>query len=86
MNRTTITMNEYGWVVVQSDTASVWMSEMELVELFDVIAPTLRAAMLAVYKSRVLTPFEVGRTHQVAQRLLCGCVRLANGRGTCFPN
>ena len=68
MNRTTITMNEYGWVVVQSDTASVWMSEMELVELFDVIAPTLRAAMLAVYKSRVLTPFEVE-----------GQIRLPNG-------
>ena len=30
-------MDEYGRVAVPSDTASVWMSEMELVELFDVI-------------------------------------------------
>lgn len=37
-------MDEYGRGAVPSDTASVWMSEMELMELFDVIAPTLRAA------------------------------------------
>lgn len=54
-------MDEYGKVAVPSDTASVCMSEMGLVELFDVIAPTLRAAMRAVYKSGVLNPFEVER-------------------------
>lgn len=59
MKRTTITKDEYGKVAVPSDTASVWMSEMELVELFDVIVPTLRAAMRAVYKSGVLKPYEV---------------------------
>lgn len=32
------------------------MSEMELVELFGVIAPTLRAAIRAIYKSGMLTP------------------------------
>lgn len=37
------------------------MSEMELVELFDVIAPTFRAAIRAVYKSGVLNPCEVER-------------------------
>ena len=51
MKRTTITMDEYGRVAVPSDAASVWMSEMELVKFFDVIAPTLRAAIRAVYKS-----------------------------------
>jgi hypothetical protein len=61
MKRTTIRMDEYGKVAVPSDTASVCMSEMGLVELFDVIAPTLRAAMRAVYKSGVLNPFEVER-------------------------
>ena len=61
MKRTTITMDEYGRVAVPSDTTSVWMSEMELVELFDVIALTLRATMRAVYKSGVLNPFEVER-------------------------
>lgn len=54
-------MDEYGRVAVPSDTANVWMSEMELVELFDVIVPTLRAAIRAVYKSGVLNPCEEKR-------------------------
>ena len=61
MKRTTITMDGCGRVAVPSDTASVWMSEMELVTLFDVIAPTLRAAIRAVYKSGVLKPCDVER-------------------------
>lgn len=32
-------------------SGNVWMSEMELVELFGVIAPTLRAAIKAIYKN-----------------------------------
>ena len=59
MNQTTITMDGCGRIAVPSDTANVWMSEMELVTLFDVTAPTLRAAIRAVYKSRVLQPCEV---------------------------
>ena len=61
MKRTTITMDGCGRVAVPSDAASVWMSEMELVRLFDVIAPTLRAAIRAVYKSGVLKPCDVER-------------------------
>ena len=61
MKRTTITMDGCGRVAVPSDTANVWMSEMELVKLFDVIVPTLRAAIRAVYKSGVLQPCEVER-------------------------
>lgn len=61
MERTTITMDGYGRVSVPSDTANVWMSEMELIKLFDVIAPTLRAAIRAVYKSGVLQPCEIER-------------------------
>ena len=61
MKREAITMDGYGRVAVPSDAANVWMSEMELVELFDVIAPTLRAAIRAVYKSGVLNPCEVER-------------------------
>ncbi len=61
MKRTTITMDGYGRVAVPSDTANVWMSEMELVTLFGVIAPTLRAAIRAVYRSGVLKPCEVER-------------------------
>lgn len=54
-------MDGCGRVVVPSDTANVWMNEMELVALFDVIAPTLRAAIRAVYKSGVLNPCETER-------------------------
>lgn len=54
-------MDGYGRVAVPSDIANVWMSEMELVTLFDVIAPTLRAAIQAVYKSGVLQPYDVER-------------------------
>ena len=54
-------MNGYGRIAVPSDAANVWMSEMELIKLFDVIAPTLRAAIRAVYKSGVLQPCEVER-------------------------
>lgn len=61
MKREAITMDEYGKVAVPSDAANVWMNEMELVELFDTIVPTLRAAIRAVYKSGVLTPCEVER-------------------------
>jgi len=61
MKRTTITMDEYDRVAVPSDVAYIWMSEMELVRLFDVIAPTLRAVIRAVYKSGVLQPCEVER-------------------------
>lgn len=52
-------MNGYGRVAVPSDAANVWMSEMELVTLFGVIAPTLRATIRAVYKSEVLQPYDV---------------------------
>lgn len=54
-------MDGSGWVAVPSDIANVWMSEMELVTLFDVIAPTLRAAVRAVYRSGVLQSCEVER-------------------------
>ena len=37
------------------------MSEIELIKLFDIIVPTLRAAIRAVYKSGVLKPYEVER-------------------------
>ena len=61
MKRTIITMDEYGKVAVPSDTANVWMSEMELIKFFDVIALTLRTSIRAVYKSGVLNPCEVER-------------------------
>ena len=54
-------MDECGRVAVPSDISNLWMSEMELVELLGVIAPTFRAAIRSVYKSGVLQPCEVER-------------------------
>mgnify|MGYP006992071777 CR=1 FL=1 len=51
MERAIITISENGNVNIPS--GNVWMSEMELVELFGVIAPTLRAAIRAIYKNGV---------------------------------
>lgn len=59
MQKNIITLDTQG--IVHIPCADVWMSEMELVELFGVIAPTLRAAIRAVYKSGVLNPCEVER-------------------------
>ncbi|MDC1823980.1 hypothetical protein POZ13_18500 [Bacteroides uniformis] len=52
MERAIITISENGHVNIPS--SNVWMSEMELVELFGVIAPTLQAAIKAIYKSGTL--------------------------------
>ena len=52
MERAIITISENGKVNIPS--SNVWMSEMELVELFGVIAPTLQAAIKAIYKSGTL--------------------------------
>ena len=54
-------MDGCGRIAVPSDAANVWMNEMELVRRFDVIAPTLRAAIRAVYKSGVLKRHEAER-------------------------
>ena len=59
MERAIITISESGTVNIPSN--SVWMSEMELVELFGVIAPTLRAAIKAIYKSGTLCPVSTQR-------------------------
>ena len=59
MERAIITISESGRVNIP--IGNVWKSEMELVELFGVIAPTLRAAIKAIYKSGVLCPVTTQR-------------------------
>ena len=54
MERAIITIRESGRVNIPS--GNVWMSEMELVELFGILASTLRAAIKAIYKSGILCP------------------------------
>ena len=59
MERAIITFNDSGRVNIPSN--SVWMSEMELVELLGVVVPTLRAAIKAIYKSGTLCPVSTQR-------------------------
>ena len=59
MERAIITISKNGKVNIPS--GNVWMYEMELVELFGVIAPTLRAAIRAIYKSGTLCPVSTQR-------------------------
>lgn len=59
MERNIIIVNESGSIIMPENFASIWMSEAELVELFGVIAPTLRAAIRAIYKSGALKEYEV---------------------------
>lgn len=59
MERAIITISESG--IVNIPSGNVWMSEMELVELFGVIAPTLRTAIKAIYKSGTLCPVSTQR-------------------------
>ena len=59
MERAIITISENGRVSIPNE--NVWMSEMELIKLFGVIAPTLRAAIKAIYKSGTLCPVSTQR-------------------------
>lgn len=60
MKRGIIAISECGTVILPDvPNESVWMSEPELVELFRVVVPTLRAAVRAIYKSGVLRECEV---------------------------
>ena len=54
MERAIVTISESGRVNIPS--GNIWMSEMELMELFGVIAPTLRVAIRAIYMSGTLNP------------------------------
>lgn len=59
MKRNIITMSESGNIIIPDNVAYIWTSEPELVELFGIIAPALRAVIRAVYKSGVLNEHEV---------------------------
>lgn len=54
MERRIITISESGRVDIPSE--DVWMSEMELVELFGVVIPTLRAAIKTIYRNSGICP------------------------------
>lgn len=68
--RNIITIDERGRLNIPTDTASVWMTLPEIVELFGTTAGAVHAAIKAILKENVLHGYEV-----------CRYVRLENGNG-----
>lgn len=67
--RNIITMDEYGRIHFPDITSNnIWMSTNELIDLFGITYPTLRANIKAIYKSGILDKCEVQR-----------CIKLSNG-------
>lgn len=68
--RNIITIDEYGRLNMPTDTANVWMTEPELVELFGTTAGAVNAGIKAIIESDTLHDYEVSKY-----------VRLENGNG-----
>ena len=66
--RNIITMDEYGKIHFPNNSDNILMSTNELIELFGVTYPTLKANIKAIYKNRILDECEVQR-----------CIKLYNG-------
>ena len=54
MKREILLLDGNGTLLVPTDTTRIAMTEYEIAELFGVIAPTVRAAIKAVYRSGVI--------------------------------
>ena len=67
--RCIITMDGYGQIHFPDAAAkNIWMSTNELIDLFGIIYPTLRANIKAIYKSGILDECEGQK-----------CINLSNG-------
>ena len=59
--RNIITMDEYGKIHFPIISNNVWMTTNELIELFGITYPTLKANIKAIYKSGILNEYETQR-------------------------
>ena len=66
--RNIITMDKYGKIHFPNNSNNIWISTNELIELFGITFPTLRANIIAIYKSGILNEHEVQK-----------CIKLSNG-------
>lgn len=64
--RNIITMDEFGNVVMPKDITDVWMNEAELLDLFGVTVPTIRAGIKALCKSGALREYGIKRTIRIS--------------------
>lgn len=85
MRRNSITVNESGNIIMPENVSNIWMSEPELVELFGVIAPTLRSAIRNIYNSGALR-IRGTEVCSAGERVSCRCVQLSDDSRTCFPH
>lgn len=69
--RNIITIDEYGGLKMPTDTAAIWMAEVELVKLFGTTAGAVHTGIKAIFKENVLSDYEV-----------CKCIRQDNGNST----
>ncbi|WP_120467888.1 MULTISPECIES: hypothetical protein [Bacteroides] len=70
MERNIIRIDEFGNVTLPNDITNVWMNEAELLDLFGVTAPTIRAGIKALCKSGALREYEIKRTILISDK--CG--------------
>lgn len=68
MKREIITIDEYGRLDIPTDTAAIWMTEAEIVELFGTTAGAVYAGIKAIFKENALHDYDV-----------CKCIRLDSG-------
>lgn len=66
--RNIITIDEYGRLDIPTDTAAIWMTEAEIVELFGTTAGAVYAGIKSIFKENALHDYEV-----------CKCILLDSG-------
>ncbi|MCS2891246.1 hypothetical protein NXY11_18230 [Parabacteroides faecis] len=66
--RNVITIDEQGRLNMPTDTVSVWMTEAELIGMFDATAGAVHTAIKAIFKENVLHDYDV-----------CKCIRPDGG-------
>ena len=68
MKREIITIDERGGLNMPTDTAAIWMTEAELIGMFDATAGAVHTGVKAIFKENVLHDYDV-----------CKCIRLDSG-------
>lgn len=86
MKRNIITISESGNIIMPNNITDIWMSEPELMELFGVIAPALRATVRAIYKSGALKEYDVQKYIRLENGLSRRCIQSYDDSCACFPH
>ncbi|GAE21919.1 hypothetical protein [Bacteroides pyogenes] len=68
MERNIIRIDEFGNVTLPNSLTDVWMNEAELLDLFGVTAPTIRAGIKVLCKSGALREYEIKRTIRLSDK------------------